>query len=235
MTGHSPATVSGADPLGAVIVQLASHAEQISSLDGREDARHGALSAEVRQLASGLAEARRRLDQIDALLSGQAAVTASLDSLDKQISALAAQLSDLTSDDKNGPGARYQPAPAPRWWRQAGPDLDAAAGRLRAWTEQIYLPCYGRLAATLPPCWEAHPACLFILDWLSELWSVLYLSQRRDDRTLAAQAEWHTRLLPAAAELMAAEATGCRHTTASARRAPATAARPRPGGTWPGT
>ena len=76
--------------------------------------------------------------------------------------------------------------------------------RLRAWVEQIYLPGYGHLAAALPPCWEHHLLCLYTLDWLSELWSALYLDTRpRHAARLAAQAEWQTRLLPAAADQMA--------------------------------
>jgi hypothetical protein len=65
-------------------------------------------------------------------------------------------------------------------------------------------------------CWAQHPLCLYTLDWLHELWSVLYLTRRRTPATLAGQAEFQTRLLPAAAAQMAAETSGCGH-------------RPRPG------
>jgi hypothetical protein len=34
------------------------------------------------------------------------------------------------------------------------------------------------------------PLCLLTLDWLSELWSALDLTQERTASTLAAQAEW---------------------------------------------
>jgi hypothetical protein len=78
----------------------------------------------------------------------------------------------------------------------------------------------------LPACWESHPLCLYILDWLSELWSVLYLNPGRGGDTLAAQGEWQTRLLPAAAEQMASEASGCDHSPA--RRQPAPGARTTP-------
>jgi len=56
--------------------------------------------------------------------------------------------------------------------------------------------------------------------WLSELWSVLYLGADRNDRILAAQAEWQTRLLPGGAEQMAAEAAGCQHRPRGGARAP---------------
>ena len=60
--------------------------------------------------------------------------------------------------------------------------------------------------------------CLFTLDWLSELWSVLYLDPDRNAAALAAQAEWQTRLLPAAAEQMTLEASSCPHHTRSRPR-----------------
>jgi hypothetical protein len=62
--------------------------------------------------------------------------------------------------------------------------------------------------------------CLNALDWLSELWSVLYLAAERSPEILAAQAEWQTRLLPAAADQMAAETDGCPHAAAAARSLP---------------
>jgi hypothetical protein len=89
---------------------------------------------------------------------------------------------------------------------------EAAVLRLRAWVEQVCQPGYGHLAATLPPCWEHHPLCLYTLDWLSELWSALYLEPTRTGGTLAAQAEWQTRLLQTAISQMSADARNCRDT-----------------------
>jgi hypothetical protein len=103
---------------------------------------------------------------------------------------------------------------------------EATSARLAAWAEQVYRPGYGRLAAALPPCWARHPLCLYTLDWLSELWSALYLNPQRTATTLAAQAEWQTRLLPAAADQMAREAAGCQHASSQTPR--------RPPPTWPG-
>lgn len=138
-----------------------------------------------------------------------------LDGLDREVAALTHQLTirvDTTTDGQDT--SRYLPVPPPRWWKIDGPEREMAVDRLRAWVSQVYQPGYGRLAAMLPSCWEHHPPCLYILDWLSELWSVLYLSPGRDASTLAAQAEWHTRLLPAAAEQMAIEGSNCQHDVA---------------------
>jgi hypothetical protein len=84
--------------------------------------------------------------------------------------------------------------------------------RLRAWVEQVYLPGYGHLAATLGPCWEAHDLCLYGLDILAELWSVLYLQDQRSAGLLSAQAEYQARILPALSGQFMAETTGCGHT-----------------------
>ena len=67
--------------------------------------------------------------------------------------------------------------------------------RLRAWVEQVYRPGYGHLAATLAPCWASHDLCLYGLDLLSGLWSVLYLQPQRTAGLLSAQAEYQARIL----------------------------------------
>jgi hypothetical protein len=80
----------------------------------------------------------------------------------------------------------------------------------------------------LPSCWERHPVCLYTLDWLSELWSLLYVAPQRDGPILAAQAEWHTRLLPAAADQMSHEASGCDHASGRRRYLPGISPSPPP-------
>ena len=55
------------------------------------------------------------------------------------------------------------------------------------------------------------------LDWLSELWQVLYLRARRTPGILVSQAEWQTRLLSAAADQMRRAAVGDTHRRAVAR------------------
>ena len=112
----------------------------------------------------------------------------------------------------------YQAADSPpRSGSQATPSATPRVTRLRGWVEHVYRPGYGHLAAGLADCWDQHPLCLYLLDWLSELWSVLYLRPARTAGTLAGQAEWHTRLLPAAASQLAQE------TRAAATSSPASA------------
>ncbi len=55
---------------------------------------------------------------------------------------------------------------------------------------------------------------------------MLYLAPARTTGTLAGQAEWHTRLLAAAAEQLARETRGCAHATARNRHPPGPGARP---------
>lgn len=207
------------DGLAAALIQLSGHAERISVLDAREAAHYEDLVTRLRDLASQFAAITTETGEISATLSRHHAILASLDGLDAQVASLAAHLSDLAAAEEDDSADHYRPVPPPRWWKLTGPERETALDRLRAWVEHIYRPNYGQLAAALPPCWEHHPTCLYTLDWLSELWSVLYLTPQRDGRTLAAQAEWQTRLLPAAADHMATEATGCHHNSSPQRGA----------------
>jgi hypothetical protein len=193
------------DALTAALIQIAAHAEHLTSLDDRETGHHQLTAAMITQLAD-------QVSGIAKVLSRHASVVNALDGIDQQVIAIAEQVDRLAARIVGG-GGEYEPAPAPRWWKLGDADREAAVARLRAWVEQVYRPGYGHLAAALPACWEQHPLCLYALDWLSELWSSLYLSPVRDALTLAAQAEWQTRLLPAVASQMTTEAVACRHAT----------------------
>jgi hypothetical protein len=118
-------------------------------------------------------------------------------------------LEELLDDEPDRAG--YNPIPAPRWWMLAAAERAEAADRLLAWVDQVYGKSYGHLARMLGPCWADHDLCLFVLDFLSELHAVLYLRHARSARTLADQAEFHLRILPAAAELMRSETSRCDH------------------------
>jgi hypothetical protein len=229
-------TNSAGDGLAAALIQISAHAERISGLDAREASHYQQIAERLRELAAEAASASTRIDGIGGTLTRQAAIIDALDGLDGQVAALARQLADLTDDDEDdeSDAPSYRPIPQPRWWKLSAVVRVEAAGRLRAWVDQVYRPGYGKLAATLPPCWEHHPLCLYILDWLSELWSVLYLAPRRNGGTLAAQGEWQTRLLPAAAEQMAYETTGCPHIPGTGHPQPLPGARPAPRPATPG-
>jgi len=101
--------------------------------------------------------------------------------------------------------------PVPKWWKLPADQRREPLSRLRAWVEQVYRPGYGHLAATLGPCWEAHDLCLYGLDILAELWSVLYLQDQRSAGLLSAQAEFQARILPALSGQFMTETTGCGH------------------------
>ena len=132
--------------------------------------------------------------------------------------------------DEQPSAAGYTPIPAPRWWMLPQEDRQEAVERLSAWVDQVYAQCYGHLARMLSSCWSQHDLCLFVLDFASELHNVLYLQSSRSARTLADQAEFSLRILPAAAELMRAETTRCDHLQGQARTSPLTT-RPMTG-TW---
>ena len=180
------------DPITAALDQLAAHADQISQLDAREDGHYAA----TREQITGLTDLARAMDG--------------------QLSALTGRLAPPAPDsaDDGEPAGPYAPAASPRWWKLADQDREQAIGRLRAWVDQVYRPGYGQLTATLGPCWDQHALCLYALDILAELWSVLYLAPARTQAVLAAQAEYQARLLPALAEQMAAETARCPHARA---------------------
>ena len=145
-----------------------------------------------------------------------AALTAALLQLSahaERLNELSSRLDDLAPVGDDDDPQLYTPSRTPPFWRLDGPDRDASVARLRSWVDQIYRPGYGYISRMLADCWEQHPLCLYLLDWLSELWSVLYLQPSRTAGTLAGQAEWHVRLVVIAAEQMHRETTRCPHAT----------------------
>jgi hypothetical protein len=185
------------EPITAILAQLAAHAEQLARLDARERGNHAATSEQI----AGLAALARAMDA--------------------HIAALASHLGPITpgtADSSGGDGTgSYIPVPSPRWWQLTGQDREQAISRLRAWVDEVHRPGYGRLAAALGPCWDQHPLCLYALDILAELWSVLHLGSTRTPALLSAQAEYQARILPALAEQMTTETTRCPHARAKVR------------------
>jgi hypothetical protein len=195
------------DPaMTAALHQLTETRERLAVLDAREAAHFRSLGEKLTQLtglAAGLGETVRDLG----------ATLSALQGLDQQVARLAARVAEIlpAEDCDAGP---YQPGPAPRWWKLQGEAREQALDKLRAWVAEVYRPGYGQLAATLGPCWDQHPLCLYGLDILAELWSVLYLQATRSPAVLSAQAEFQARILPALAEQLMIETTRCGHAQA---------------------
>ena len=135
-----------------------------------------------------------------------------LDAREARHHATLTALTDRLTPDPAGqePGG-YQPGPAPAWWTLTTDARQEPVARLRGWVDQVYRPGYGHLAAALPPCWPAHDLCLYGIDILSALWSVLYLQPERTPGLVSAQAEYQARILPALAAQLMTETTGCDH------------------------
>lgn len=188
------------DAISVALLQLAEHAERLAVLDAREAGHHLQLAERLADLATQVSE-----------------LASAVDGTGDQLERLSARiLGDHDADTRAG---GYKPGPAPRWWQLNGDDREAELGRLRGWVAQVYRPGYGQLAATLGPCWEHHPLCLYGLDLLAELWSVLYIQPARTPPVVSAQAEFQARIVPAIAEQLMIETTRCAHATA--RRTPA--------------
>jgi len=189
--------------LVAALLQLSAHAEKLSALDHREAAHAAGISDRIAALAT-LSNAMK--DTLD----GQAEILAGLVGLDVQVAGLAARLEEIAPGD-DGELAVYQPPASPRFWKLDGQDRQDAITKLRAWVEQVYRPGYGHLAASLGPCWERHDLCLYGLDILAEMWSVLYLQPGRSPGLVSAQAEYQARILPALADQLRIETNRCGH------------------------
>ena len=186
-------------PMASVLLKLGQLAEDVRNIDGREADHFVALRARLREITEQLAS-------VTTVAEGLAALTVVMEGLEARVGEL---------EDPGSLAGGYGSPPQPRWWAMGPEDRAEALDRLRDWVEGVYRPGTGKHAGQLPPCWEEHPLCVYVLDWLSELWSVLYLQPRRPAPLLSGQADWWTRLLPAATDLMADEARGCEH----ARRA----------------
>jgi hypothetical protein len=194
------------NPMTAALDQLAAHREHIEQLDRREASHYAETSSRLTKVAE-------LVTAIHGTLHDHHTALAKLTDLEQQSKQAAIQ----PDGPESGPGdGGYQPGPAPRWWKLTAPEREERVARLRAWVEQVYRPGYGQLAATLGPCWESHDLCLYGLDLLAELWSVLYLQDKRAPALLTAQTEYQARILPALAEQLQAETSRCGH--AQARR-----------------
>jgi hypothetical protein len=146
-------------------------------------------------------------DPIAAILDQLAAHHEQLALLGRAVQDLQGTFAELTQRNAEDRVA----APVPKWWKLPADQRREPLSRVRAWVEQVYRPGYGHLAATLGPCWEAHDLCLYGLDILAELWSVLYLQDQRSAGLLSAQAEYQARILPALSGQFMTETTGCGH------------------------
>jgi hypothetical protein len=187
------------DPFTAILNQLAEHTEQIIRLDTREAEHFTAITGRLTELTDLITDIGHTLQDDTPALTR-------LEALDRQVTDLAAQ---LTRADAH-PG-EYQPEAAPPWWKLPADQRQEPVTRLRAWVEQVYRPGYGHLAAGLGPCWPSHDLCLYGLDILAELWSVLYLQPDRSPGLVSAQAEYQARILPALADQLRTETNRCGH------------------------
>jgi hypothetical protein len=148
-------------------------------------------------------------EQLAALLEGREEDRAS-------IRQLRADLDQLTTTAREQRG--YEPVPPPRWWELEGREREQAINLLREWVTTVFVPGYEQLADDIGTCWPEHPACLFILDWLSEWHKYLYLRDHRTAGQLGAMAEWTTRFMPVAVQMLQDITRNCRHREAAALR-----------------
>jgi hypothetical protein len=191
-----------ASGLTAALMQLAQLAERVIGLDTRE-------AGHAKDIREGLAQLTTVVNAMKGTQENHKELLRSLEGLPDAVYTLADRLNEIAPEDDDP--KFYVPQPSPRFWKLEGEARDQAVERLRAWVGQVYRPGYGWLSAQLADCWPEHPICLYALDLLSEIWSVLYLNEKRTALTLAGQADLQTRVMPAIAEQLARETRSCTH------------------------
>jgi hypothetical protein len=186
--------------------------ERLERVDNRE-------ADHFRELSKRLGDLGTTLSGVQGTLTGQSKILRDLAGIDEKVNEIEQAVKAL-QPKKHKQTDDYQPRPTIRWWQLRGDpesadDRAAFIARLRYWAEElVFIPGYGYLAAMLPPCWVRHEFCLYTLDWLCESWSVLYITEKRTKSTLAAQAEFQTRILPTACDQLRREGETCEHETA---------------------
>jgi hypothetical protein len=110
--------------------------------------------------------------------------------------------------------ARLQSAdpPAPFWLRLDDAERTDRLTEVRDWVERFLRVQYAEYAATLAPCWEAHPAAVWELSNLMAEWLRVYGDE--DNRPLQDALWFHERWLPGVlgrlGQAIKCDVTGCR-------------------------
>lgn len=174
--------------------------------DGGEDRRRprGTDAA----MAAILAE---HADRLDAITQQMEAMALPRQGEQQAVADLRQLVQSLLEQEEERRG--YVPVPAPHWWDLEGTEREDAIAHLREWVDKVFRPGYEQVADDLGPCWAQHPICLYLLDFLSEWHRYLYLAPKRPAGHLGAMAEWHTRFLPVAIEVMRDTTKACQHRT----------------------
>jgi hypothetical protein len=189
------------DPLDAVLINMSTLFTDVGELKSG----HRDLEDRSGKATRILETIKGNLDGIRDTLDKHGEVLAQVPELVSAVTELSGLLPQHLPDDV------YEPLDTVRWWTLAPGDEERtdALDRIRDWVNDIWLKQYGYLSASLGECWPEHPLALTELDWLSELWSVLYLSSPRSARDLSAQAEFNVRIAPQVAEILAKETGKC--------------------------
>lgn len=160
------------------------------------------MSGDLTAVLADLAQLREQVTQLHVAHNDDQARIADLTVTLQKVTGQRRTRSKPRDDDDSG----YRPRPAPRWWLLTGQDRADEITWLRTWVETVFRPGYGHEAARLGPCWDRHDLALYCLSWLAELHGMVFYA---GERSLAAEADWHIRLLPGAMALLSAETGSC--------------------------
>ena len=206
------------DPMAGVLVQLGDVLTKLAVLTERHTNLGNAFSQDRSSTRAALGTIKDTLDSLHEVMQHATDQLEKLPALEETVNELELLLPPVVADDA------YSPVSTRRWWWDLNPDEDDAPGTreertkareeaiadLRDWVDRIYRTHYGYLAKGLGSCWDKHPLALVILDSLSEMWSLLYLSSPRNPGRLSAQNEFQVRVLKELSDQLARECPqGC--------------------------
>src|ERR1700691_113032 len=174
--------------------------------------------SEVSERIGGLAA---RLEAAETAIAGQGSHLAETAGLAQEVSALSAAIAGQGSPAAGGLVSVHPRQPV--WPAMNHAEYANALRDLARWVTGVLLRRYPATAATLAPCWPAHPAIVEELDWLYWDWTSWALDPDARSRDAA---DWHDRWLPGVLPRIRPQLAACgqrgRHTElASQRQVPA--------------
>lgn len=162
-------------------------------------------SASVAALAVQVDKLRRDVQsltvKVDTLAGTQQAQAASLAGIAELRAHVDRILATLTSENEDQQATWC-------WLTMTDQDREDKLAELTDWVETVLRAQYpGYLADHLKSCWPNHPEARWELAWLYQLWTVAYLTNRRDSSNAA---DWHDRWLPGVIRRLSSAMVRCK-------------------------
>lgn len=200
----------------SLLLLVAEQAEKIARLEARLDHNETDFG--------------QRLSNAFKIIQGQRSAIQALDGTNEHFDDLERKIAELAArpaPDAEEDTGEYEPQPTARWWdpefsrrgitdtgEETPSEADERIEEIQDWLDKVFRPGYqqfSHIENTIPPCWPQHPLMLYLLDMIMEIWKALYLTQSRDTRLLASQAQFQSKILPDLRLQFAEAKSACTH------------------------